>query len=515
MGVCASSKKNNVYSLRECASSHSSMNLLKNTKELEKSICKIDEIGTGFLCLIPIPNQDHSLKVLMTCYHLLNDLKKRNKIKLTFESGKEILLSFDESRIIYKNEENDILFIDLKDKEFYLDNFLIIDKDIYEGKEFDKIYKNASIYIIHYPKGRIVYSFDSKPKFDEMNNIFHHCPTEKGSSGAPIMNLNNHRVIGIHIGNSLNYQIGKVINFPITYYNKKIEEFKNYEYNKTEKRLNSFRETNYQKEEKIINEIKLILKIRKEDINKEIYFLDNTDYRDSKTKKKHYHDNLKELNEKNTKLFVNDKECKYSKFIIPSIEGEYEIKLLIFIKMENFSHMFYNCKNIISINISNFNTSNVIDMSYMFSGCSNLSNISDISFFNTINVTDMSYMFDHCSNISALPDISFFNTINVTNMSHMFFDCSKLSTLPDISNWNTIKVTNMSGMFWGCSKLSTLPDISNWNTKNVSNMNNMFGCCYNLSTLPDISKWNTNKVTNRSFMFWGCSKKLVIPDKFI
>ena len=483
MGVCASSKKNNVYSLRECASSHSSMNLLKNTKELEKSICKIDEIGTGFLCLIPIPNQDHSLKVLMTCYHLLNDLKKRNKIKLTFESGKEILLSFDESRIIYKNEENDILFIDLKDKEFNFDNFLLIDKDIYEAKEFYKIYANKPIYIVYYTKENLIqYSIDGRPKFDEKNNIFHHCSTEKGSSGAPIMNLYNHRVIGIHIGNHNyhNYNIGKVINFPGK-----------------------------------DNEIKLILKIRKEDINKEIYFLDNTDYRDSKTKKKHYHDNLKELNEKNTKLFVNDKECKYSKFIIPSIEGEYQIKLLIFIKMENCSHMFYNCENIISINISNFNTSNVIDMSYMFNGCSNLSNISDISFFNTINVTDMSYMFDHCSNISALPDISFFNTINVTNMSHMFFDCSKLSTLPDISNWNTIKVTNMSGMFWGCSKLSTLPDISNWNTKNVTNMNNMFGCCYNLSTLPNISKWNMNKVTNRSFMFWGCSKKLVIPDKFI
>ena len=243
MGVCAPPEKRNKNSLRECASSPSPKGLLKNIKEEEKCICKIDEIGTGFLCLIPIPNQDHSLKVLITCYHLFNDLKTRNKIKLTFETGKEILLSLDESRIIYKNEENDILFIDLKDKEFNFDNFLLIDKDIFEEKEFYKIYTNQPIYIVYYTKENLIqYSNDDRPKFDEKNNIFHHCSTEKGSSGSPIMNLNNHKVIGIHIGNSDNYNIGKVINFPIT---------------NMEKGLNIFREANNQKEDKKINEIKL------------------------------------------------------------------------------------------------------------------------------------------------------------------------------------------------------------------------------------------------------------------
>ena len=55
-------------------------------KQANKSICKIDENekikGTGFLCLIPNPNIDHLLKVLITCNHVLNenDLKKGNKI---------------------------------------------------------------------------------------------------------------------------------------------------------------------------------------------------------------------------------------------------------------------------------------------------------------------------------------------------------------------------------------------------------------------------------------------------
>ena len=58
------------------------------------------------------------------------------------------------------------------------------------------------------------------------------------------------------------------------------------------------------------------------------------------------------------------------------------------------------------------------------------------------SITDMSYIFSDCSSLSSLPDISKWNTNNVTNMSYMFYECS--SSLPDISKWNTNNVTNMS-----------------------------------------------------------------------
>ena len=57
--------------------------------------------------------------------------------------------------------------------------------------------------------------------------------------------------------------------------------------------------------------------------------------------------------------------------------------------------MFLGCNNIISLNLANFNTQNVIDMSSMFKGCSSLSNL-DLSNFNTQNVIYMSSMFDGC-----------------------------------------------------------------------------------------------------------------------
>ena len=40
-------------------------------------------------------------------------------------------------------------------------------------------------------------------------------------------------------------------------------------------------------------------------------------YIEEKKLKKHYRDNLKELNENNTELYINDEKMKYEKYFIP------------------------------------------------------------------------------------------------------------------------------------------------------------------------------------------------------
>ena len=66
----------------------------------------------------------------------------------------------------------------------------------------------------------------------------------------------------------------------------------------------------------------------------------------------------------------------------------------------------------------------------------------------------------------------------------MFSKCSSLLSLPDISNWNTNNVTNMSRMFYRCSSLSSLPDISKWNT-NDTDMSEMFSGCFSILIFPN------------------------------
>jgi len=49
----------------------------------------------------------------------------------------------------------------------------------------------------------------------------------------------------------------------------------------------------------------------------------------------------------------------------------------------------------------------------------------------------------------------------------LFSGCSSLFTIPDISNWNTKEVMNFNSVFSGCSSLIELPDISKCDTGNA------------------------------------------------
>ena len=66
-------------------------------------------------------------------------------------------------------------------------------------------------------------------------------------------------------------------------------------------------------------------------------------------------------------------------------------------------------------------------------------------------------MFAACNSLIYLPDISNWNTSNVENMSFMFAGCKALSSLPNISNWNTIICPDTSCMFDGCPDNLNIP----------------------------------------------------------
>ena len=181
-------------------------------------------------------------------------------------------------------------------------------------------------------------------------------------------------------------------------------------------------------------------------------------------------------------------------------------------KVENMFGMFCFCEKLSSLVLSNFNTANVTDMSNMFSYCINLSSL-DIPNFNTAKVTDMSYMFNMCQKLTEL-NLSNFKTEKVKNMKYMFSYCNMLEKL-NLSNFNTAEVTNMSGMFCGCYKLPSL-NLSNFNTAKVTNMSQMFYTCKELPSL-DLTNFNTAKATNMQEMFKGCStlQTIYVSDNFV
>ena len=120
----------------------------------------------------------------------------------------------------------------------------------------------------------------------------------------------------------------------------------------------------------------------------------------------------------------NSTEDNYGLF--DRIDTNVEIKILgSGNNLADIEYMFYNCKSLKKLNLSNLNTSNVTNMGGMFKGCKNLKEL-DLSTFNTNNVKYMYGMFSGCSSLNKL-NLSNFNTNNVTNMQNMFSGCNELA----------------------------------------------------------------------------------------
>ena len=120
---------------------------------------------------------------------------------------------------------------------------------------------------------------------------------------------------------------------------------------------------------------------------------------------------------------------------------------MFFLKWDN--------KDLLEIDVSNFDTSKVTDMSRMFYDLRNITSL-NLSNFDTSKVTDMNRMFSGMSNLITL-DLSNFDTSKVTTMGSMFYldeiPKDKLATIYVNNDFNTSKLIYFSGMFKNRKKL--------------------------------------------------------------
>jgi len=312
-------------------------------------------------------------------------------------------------------------------------------------------------------------SYGQPPQLNE-SEIIHYCSIKEGSSGSPILLINNQKLIGIHYGSSkqFEYNKGTLIIYSII----ELEKIKNnlLLINKEGKYINN-------NEKEINNYIMAEFDINED--NKEIRIINSFEQlyneRPWGEYKKEF-ENEKEIKE-NCEIRINDEIIPFSYYYKFNKKGKYNIKYIFKKNIRNLNYIFYDCLFLTNLNLSNFNTNNVTNMKSMFSNCLSLTNL-NLSNFNTNNVTNMACMFFDCSSLTNL-NLSNFNTNNVTNMDHMFSQCSSLTNL-NLSNFNTNNVTNMYCMFSDCSSLTNL-NLSNFNTNNITNMDSMFSGCKKLT----------------------------------
>ena len=241
-------------------------------KQTDNSLCRIKSntigFGTGFLCNITYPNMVNFLPVLITNSNILgfDDISIGKNI-IFFLSTEKHKIKIDETRKTYINENYNITIIEIKDNDrLNTYTFIKIDEDIYNYNS-DMIYNRLSVYLLYYEKNKNPkHSSGEIKSINITNNTFEHsCFCELESLGAPILNLSNYKVIGMHKGikdgnsNENNINLGIIIREPLEeyyklYYKKKNKKSRNIDSNEKIHEINLIFQ--YSKEKELILAVK-------------------------------------------------------------------------------------------------------------------------------------------------------------------------------------------------------------------------------------------------------------------
>lgn len=192
--------------------------------QMKNSICKIyngnNGKGSGFFCIIEYDNI--KIPTLITNNHVIDKeyIKKYKQICISLNNDEnKITIKLDNNRKNYFSKKYDVTMIEIKKEDNINNQYLELDDKIY--KEIDNtFFIKSPIYNISYQNGEKVcvsYGITKSFKVDEDFIIQHFCITESGSSGSPILNLSNHKVIGLHKAGAINssYNLAIILKFPI------------------------------------------------------------------------------------------------------------------------------------------------------------------------------------------------------------------------------------------------------------------------------------------------------------
>ena len=204
--------------------------------------------------------------------------------------------------------------------------------------------------------------------------------------------------------------------------------------------------------------------------------------------------------------------CSYL-FSSRSFQNPYSIKSLDLTEFDtsNVTTMerMFEYLQIKEIDVSNFDTSNVTSLSYTFSNIQQENyddvNIIGLDKWNTKKCTNLAGLFFQARiTENSIKGVEGWDTSNVTSLSWTFARTYTFNGLRDLdlSNWNTEKVTSMYGLFESADFKSL--NLNNWNTAKVKIFERMFeGCkCQEL----DVSEFNISSATDMDRMFLSSSK---------
>ena len=454
----------------------------------------------------------------------------------------KVIFIYHEIGKIFKCLENDImkdlfeLFatknkLNLKNLEF-LFNEKLIDRNVSVGefyKKLNDIDKKKAIYIkvkekseklelkgIKCPKcGQNCYEIN-----DESNNVYechnaHNIKYMMNELGEVIVSFNK-------LTDKMINMLMEIKEITYTYYESYLNFFNEKKSNKVTysfdeiNKKNAVKYINYIMNNNLDDEIFLIQNLFKiyNKINNYITLKYKVEPSDNYIKLFDY--NFVKNNINNCELIYQNKEYELREYFFIQDNNiksndNIEIKLTGVNNVNALNNMFSNCRCLLGVYFDKFDSSKIQNMKSMFSDCTSLKYLPDISKLNISNVIDISFMFYNCNSLQYLPDISSWDTSRVINMRGLFAECKSLLYLPDISKWNVSNANDISGMFQNCSCISIMPDISKWDSHNIKYMNYLFRGCSSLTELPPLKNMNLNNLLEANFFLYECYSISILP----
>lgn len=184
----------------------------------------------------------------------------------------------------------------------------------------------------------------------------------------------------------------------------------------------------------------------------------------------------------------------------------------------NISDLFYECFELTEVKIANkpIVFSNAYNISFLFYACFKLTTECAQNFINKINPKNCTiaiWAFGNCPSITEL-DFSKWNasnTNNIQNISSLVSGNLNMIRI-NLTTISTTAITSMTSMISGCEKLKSL-DLSNFNTPNLIDIDRFASGCKNLEVIH-LGYINTsNPSCNTYNIFEGCNNlKYIILD---
>ena len=322
----------------------------------------------------------------------------------------------------YTNEQYDTTIIEIKEEDG-INNFMELDdgiiNDIIYNKNKISQYNEKTIYIIHYPEGQLSVSYGIISGIFEVeaerHNFYHKCPTRKGSSGSPVLNLKN-KIIGIHkeVFDDKNYNQGTFLNYPI-------KEFINNNYK------NQLIKPNKEINNNIINNNNLK--------NKGNDIIDSYNNKnENKNIKKEVPGKELSLNKTPKKEKINNIKKEIPKNIIKNEISELELNSNIKYKDINNQNIINNYgpeinEIIIEYNINNQDKIKIFGDEFVKNNKAKCHIILDGNKLELCQHIDLNAE----QMKSKLLKLKLIDIKNITDMCGMFYECSSLNNIPDIS----------------------------------------------------------------------------------